>query len=788
MKTIIVFILVIISFSLIFGGNITNGLVAYYPFNGNANDESGNANHGTVYGAQLTTGKYGNPNSAYFLDGIDDYIEIPDAEIHNPPDQMTVAAWIKIDKLPGEYFAVSKGKEIPYSLGTRLERYWVKFGNESITFVHLYSQTVPDGKWHYIVGTYDGQTAKLYVDGKLEDEKSLSGPLLRDTHPLAIGREAVQLENYFPGTVDEVRIYDRPLKPYEIKELMFDGSIVGHWTFDENQGTIAHDVSGYGNHGYLYGNASWGPGKFGNALYFDGNEDYVIVTDDPTITITTGSFTFVFWAKFFGNYQTDGPFAKWNHPLGGWHLGYGTSTDIIAVEVAGDGIMTRSDAIISLDDGEWHNVISVRDTANRRLKLYVDGTKIADVEDITFDIGAPSDLYFGHDSWDQDGDLHGALDEMLLERRAWTDEEVLQYWLEHTNRPPVAHAGNDTTIEATSCQATSVVLNGFQSFDPDGDSLTFNWYKEDSLIATGETPTVELPLGTSNIYLIVNDGLVDSEPDTVLITIVDTTPPKITASLDTIEAHGHEVEYLIKFNAEDLCDPSPTISGVIELPELNNPDIHYKEKKKKKIKIDLKKNKVKVEAKNPEEFWMEIENDNGISVNDGQIVEMKFKKKNEKYEYEFNSNDELEEIEGHEITLFCVAQDFSGNIDSVRITIVYSDEDEHEDHEEEVDEDRNDLTDAVILDYHLAQNVPNPFNPQTTIQFSIPNSEFVILNIFNVQGQQIRQLVNKVLGAGVHSVVWNGKDNQGNNVPSGMYIYRIRAGKFFEQKKMLLIK
>lgn len=765
--------------------NITNGLVAYYPFNGNANDESGFGNNGIVNGAQITTGKYGEPNSAFIFDGIDDYIEIPDAEIHNPSDQMTVAAWIKIEKLPGEYFAISKGQEIPYSLGTRLEKYWVKFGNESITFVHLYSQTVPDGKWHFIVGTYDGQTAKLYVDGKLEDEKSLSGPLLRDTHPLAIGREAVQLENYFPGTIDEVRIYNRPLKAYEIKELMFEGTIVGHWNFDESEGMIAHDVSGYGNHGFLYGNASWGQGKFGNALYFDGNEDYVKVIDDPTITITTGSFTFVFWAKFFGNYQTDAPFAKWNHPLGGWHLGYGTNSDLIAVEVAGADIMTRADAVISLDDGEWHNVISVRDTANKRLKLYVDGTKISDVEDITDDIGSPSDLYFGHDSWDADGDLNGALDEMLLERRAWSDEEVLQYWLEHTNHPPVAHAGTDTTIEATSCQATTVVLNGSQSYDPDGDSLNFNWYKGDSLIATGMNPTIELPLGTFDIYLIVNDGLVDSEPDTVTISIVDTSPPLITASLDTIEVHEHKVKYQIKFSAEDLCDPSPTISGVIELPELNNPTVNFKNKKKKKIKINLKKNTVKVEAQNPEEFWMTVENDKGISVNDGQMVEMKFKKKNDKYEYKFNKNDELEKIKGHEISLFCLANDFSGNTDSLRIIITYSDE---KDEDQKNETENASLTNAVLFDYHLKQNIPNPFNPQTTIQFSIPSAEFVILDIFDIQGHQIRTVVNNVLNSGWHSVVWDGKDNNGQNVSSGMYIYRLKAGSFIEKKKMLLVR
>ena len=774
-------LLVLFSSTLLFGNNITNGLVAYYPFNGNANDESGYNQNGTVFGAQLVDGKYGNTNSAYFFDGIDDYIEIADNPVHNPADQMSVTAWIKIENLPGEYFAISKGQEIPYSLGTRLGKYWVKFGNQSSIFVHLYSQTVPDGKWHYIVGTYDGTKAKLYVDGKLEDEKDLNGPLLRDTHPLAIGREAVQLENYFPGTIDEVRIYNRPLKTYEIKELMFDGTIVGHWTFDETNGDIAHDISGYGNHGHLYGDATWGEGKFGNAIYCDGDEDYVKVIDDPTITITTGSFTFVFWAKFFGNNQTDAPFAKWNHPDGGLHFGYGTSTQIMAVEVS-DGTQTRSDAIIDIADGEWHNVISVRDTVNHRLKIYVDGTKIADAEDITNDIGKPSDLYFGHDSWDQDGDLNGALDEMILERRAWSDEEVLQYWIDHTNHPPTADAGEDTTIEATSCNSTSVTLDGSASFDLDGDELTYNWYEENDLIATGQSPTVQLPLGEHEIRLIVNDGYIDSQPDTVLISVVDTTPPTITASLDTMDVKGNKVNYRISYSAQDVCDDSPMITGVIELPELNDPNMDYKQKNKKYIKINLNKNKVKVEANNPEDFWTQVENDHGISVENGQVIEMKFQKQSNKYKYRFD-DDMLEKVKGHQISLFCHAVDFSGNENTVRITITYNNEDDQN------SENNNfNSTLPVVLNFHLMQNCPNPFNPQTKIKFSLPSTEFVHLEIFNIEGQKIRSLINNVYNSGKHSVLWDGKDDKGNNVSSGVYIYQIRAGKFYNKRRMLLVR
>ena len=81
-------ILMIFVFLLIIAGNsfadLSDGLVAYYPFNGNADDESGNGNHGTVNGATLTIDRFGNENSAYSFDGIDDYIDIPYCECQQP--------------------------------------------------------------------------------------------------------------------------------------------------------------------------------------------------------------------------------------------------------------------------------------------------------------------------------------------------------------------------------------------------------------------------------------------------------------------------------------------------------------------------------------------------------------------------------------------------------------------------------------------------------------------------------------------------------------------------------
>lgn len=94
----------------------------------------------------------------------------------------------------------------------------------------------------------------------------------------------------------------------------------------------------------------------------------------------------------------------------------------------------------------------------------------------------------------------------------------------------------------------------------------------------------------------------------------------------------------------------------------------------------------------------------------------------------------------------------------------------------------------VSLVTSLQGNYPNPFNPETTIRFSIAQSEHVTVEIFNLKGQKVKTLVSEKLTKGDHSAVWNGLDKKGNQVNSGLYFYRLKAGDFSTTKKMTLIK
>lgn len=91
-------------------------------------------------------------------------------------------------------------------------------------------------------------------------------------------------------------------------------------------------------------------------------------------------------------------------------------------------------------------------------------------------------------------------------------------------------------------------------------------------------------------------------------------------------------------------------------------------------------------------------------------------------------------------------------------------------------------------EFALQQNHPNPFNPETRILFQLPAASQVRIQIFNVRGELIQTLTDKIFAAGYHSLSWNGKDDSGKAVASGLYVYALEAGTFHQVRKMMLIR
>ncbi|MBU0713264.1 hypothetical protein KJ762_01980 [bacterium] len=211
-----------------------SSLVAYYPFNGNANDESGNGNNGTVNGASLTTDRFGNTNSAYSFDGINDYIIIQN---HNTlePANLTITCFIYVDSesnVVGFDDFLRKqygGNDASYELGLDTDLGKIHFAinrgsSNGLDGVLISSSTITYNKWHFISGTYDGNEIKLFIDGSLDNSMSFSNTILYDnSRSLSIGSDYYENTHWAGGKIDDILIYNRALSESEIDSLYHEG-------------------------------------------------------------------------------------------------------------------------------------------------------------------------------------------------------------------------------------------------------------------------------------------------------------------------------------------------------------------------------------------------------------------------------------------------------------------------------------------------------------------------------------------------------------------------------------
>ena len=208
--------------------DLSRGLVAYYSFDHcDARDDSGNGHDGTIYGnPECVDGILG---KAFEFDGKDDYIWLGRNE-NLSPSHITVTAWIKLTNIP-------KSKDWVKVIRNRLYGYEIIVNNESLMF-GIYDTDDPhaivvnssvdqyqDRGWHLIAGSFDGTYVRLYVDGKLIDETlgHGTGEIYYEGNAVAIARDGDYPDGYFPGLIDEVRIYNRALSEDEIKALYEQG-------------------------------------------------------------------------------------------------------------------------------------------------------------------------------------------------------------------------------------------------------------------------------------------------------------------------------------------------------------------------------------------------------------------------------------------------------------------------------------------------------------------------------------------------------------------------------------
>lgn len=202
----------------------TNGLIGYWPFNGNVNDESGNGNNGVVYGSTLTTDRFGNEESAYYFNGLTDYIEI---ELSNllETSEISICAWIKTATIgnleDGDWMDIISYGEDAHVIAIDENGHLlggIQGTDESCEFPG--DVIVSTDEWTFVTMTRNiNNHVTLYLNGEEHYTDSCYYTVVFNHDYINFGRDPSWDEEYFEGSIDDILIYDRVLEITEIQEL-----------------------------------------------------------------------------------------------------------------------------------------------------------------------------------------------------------------------------------------------------------------------------------------------------------------------------------------------------------------------------------------------------------------------------------------------------------------------------------------------------------------------------------------------------------------------------------------
>jgi hypothetical protein len=338
--------------------NVVEGLVAGWKFNSGdgdiMDDHSGNANHGTINGASWNLIPVPGGNNSLSFDGVDDYVNVSNASSLNINGNVSISAWVNFSNFDNDLACVMSkagggngGYHIEKTAGANSLSLWIENGDDGP--IGVTTNVLDANTWYHIVGTNDGTTSKIYVDGSLINSVSMGNPGGGEgDFKIGYNSDNVGSNRYWNGNIDEVAIWNTTLTQEEIQANMSselvgtEEGLVGYWNFNEGDGPELTDLTGNENHGTISG-ASWSgdaapvePPVYGctdeyagnynpdavaddgtcsdypqdgnHSLSFNGEDDYVLIASDNSLISQNNEITFTSWVKVpsnqLNNYST----------------------------------------------------------------------------------------------------------------------------------------------------------------------------------------------------------------------------------------------------------------------------------------------------------------------------------------------------------------------------------------------------------------------------------------------------------------------------------------------------
>jgi Concanavalin A-like lectin/glucanases superfamily/Secretion system C-terminal sorting domain len=428
----------------------TDGLVGWWPFNGNANDESGNGNDGVVNGATLTEDRFGNVNNAYnFQSANSNYISINNNPVQN--GTASISGWFNpTAPIGGPIIHIGSDN----STAANCNGYFFGFGtianptgNNLLLDASCQGNyntewiATPNTWYHFtLIRTQNNLTA--YINGNMVGSYTPTG-IISPSNNIFFGSTFSSNSVFYNGIIDDIAIYNRALTEQEIQNLYtgttpepcaalpsnLQQGLVGYWPFCGN----ANDESGNGNDGTVNG-ATLTEDRFGNAgsaYDFDGSNYIAIVNSSDFHFGIDSSFSTNLWFKRNLNNQ------NWMVMLsyacgdanfgGGYQLGLDPDINLELGDSPDDVFQNNNG-----NDTLWHMLATVIDRISDSAEIYLDGNFIG-TKSISSDYSytptcLPEILFGGERNYWQQYFFNGSLDDIAIYNHALTPEEVQELY------------------------------------------------------------------------------------------------------------------------------------------------------------------------------------------------------------------------------------------------------------------------------------------------------------------------------------------------------------------------
>jgi len=769
---------------------------------------------------------------ALSFDGIDDYVEIKDNDLLSggPGKSITIEAWIYPRKLEGSIPIVMKEFDTEWKdwgLNISLGRLSICIESNGDNWTYK-AGNILQNVWTHVAFTFDNptDTVRLFINGI---EAGTGASLLKDMPdtevPVWIGKNYYRVDA-MDGFIDEVRIWNHARTQAQIQATVkvnlkgTEPGLIGYWRFDEGSDQVVGDSSGNGNHGQL-----------GSSNNIDTNDPRWVVSTAPligsiTVVSPNGGENWPIWSTQNIRWITSGPIRE------------------VKIEYSIDNGFLWNEVIDSTkNDSSFSWIIPNNPSANCLVRISnASNGEPFDNSDSSFQICAPTlktmlgvgssgwnmvslplspeypapDAVFGDDvtplniwTYNPDNDELVYPDSIELGKGYWImvfeDTEVdVTGLLAPNDEPYILHLvpkksgwlliGNPFSTEI---KLTNIRIGYDQQIATLEQAHAMEWVYKD--LFEWHKKSVEGDYDQYKIVSLPNDRLhpwqsywllVLRECDLLLYPFEPLTlnsgdflvTERFTNSMERwkVQFIAHAEQMADTENYLGVSNTAQDTYDVADLPELPVPPYSISlffphedwQQNSTRYAQDIR---TPIDSDKSKTWDIEIVN----SFSSGEITLTWQGVTNVPEEYEFQLVDK-----DHPGMLYDMRQTRQIQYTSPKESMVRHFQVAVRRSTSGVTSKKPDLAEA----YALFQNFPNPFNEETAINYDLPISSKVIIEIYNLSGKRVKTLIDEDKPSGKHTVYWNGRDEQGCAATSGIYLYQLKVNNFVSAKKLVLLK